>query len=88
MSSDWDGGPIHIDPDETKQGEEHPPEEWVAEMPSDAQRLGLDRTTPEGQLVGFFAGLQGGGRRAKVVAWCLIVLFVGPILASIVLDLF
>lgn len=88
MSGDWDGGPIHVDPDGSVRPVDGPPEAWEAEMPADAQRVGLDRTTPEGQLVGFFAGLQGGGRRAKIVAWALILLFIGPILLSMIVGLF
>lgn len=84
---DLDGSDVEWD--ETELVQERPTiDQWTTAMPQDAQRVGLDQTTPEGQLVGFFSGLQGGGRRAKVFAWACIILFLGPILVSIVLDLF
>jgi hypothetical protein len=86
MSGEWEGGPIHVGPDGTELPDGRPPEEWVAEMPADAQRVGLDRTTPEGQLVGFVAGLQGGGRRAKVFAWVVILVFLVPMLVALLAD--
>ena len=75
--------------DETELVQERPTiDQWTTAMPADAQRGGLDQTTPEGQMVGFFAGLDGSRSRARIAAWVCLALFLGPVLVSLLVDLF
>lgn len=57
-------------------------------IPDDARQLGLDRNTVEGSLVAMAGSLDGAKLKHKVVAWVLLVAFVGPTLLGLFADAF
>ena len=56
-------------------------------IPVDAQRMGLDRNTVEGSMLAMVGTLDGAKWTHKVAAWVLLVVFVSPLVLSL-LDWF
>ena len=57
-------------------------------VPDDARLLGLDRNTVEGSLVAMAGSLDGAKLKHKIVAWVLLVAFVGPTVLGLLADAF
>lgn len=57
-------------------------------IPSDAQLMGLDRTTEEGALVAMAGSLDRKKPSHRVVAWIAIVALAAPALLSVLVQLF
>ncbi len=57
-------------------------------IPDDARALGLDRNTTEGALVGMAGSLSGAKLSHRLVAWALLLVFLGPLLLGIVRTIF
>jgi len=57
-------------------------------IPDDARMLGLDRNTQEGALVAMAGSLNGAKLSHRIVAWALLVAFVGPGLVSLLHNIF
>lgn len=53
-------------------------------IPSDARRLGFDRNTEEGALIGFAGSLNPGKLSHRIVAWVLLVGFAVPLALGMV----
>ncbi|WGX96274.1 hypothetical protein [Nocardioides sp. L-11A] len=70
----------------TARGDE--PEPWARaeHLPTDAQRMGLNRSVPDGALLEFAGSLDSAKRSHRMVAWVLLVVMVTPVLLT-VLDL-
>ena len=57
-------------------------------LPLDAQRMGLDRNTEEGALVAMAASLNGAKPSHRLIAWVLLLVFVGPLLLGVLHEIF
>ncbi len=57
-------------------------------IPDDARMLGLDRHTQEGALVAMAGSLNPAKLSHKVVAWVLLIAFIGPGLLGLVRNIF
>jgi len=66
------------------------PEDFLVQqsLPADARRMGLDRNTEEGAMLAMAASLDPAKASHRLVAWVLIVAFVGPLLLGVTRQLF
>lgn len=66
------------------------PEDFLGQQrfPADARRMGLDRNTEEGAMLAMAASLDPAKASHRLVAWVLIVAFVGPLLLGVTRQLF
>ena len=57
---------------------------WAVQgIPVDAQRMGLDRNTVEGSMLAMVGTLDGANWTHKAVAWLLLVVFVSPLVLTL-----
>ena len=56
-------------------------------IPADARRMGLDRNTQEGALLGLAGSLNPGKLSHRVVAWVLLVVLAFPFLLNLARSL-
>ena len=57
---------------------------WAVQgVPVDAQRMGLDRHTVEGSMLAMAGTLDGARWTHRVVAWLLLVVFVSPLVLTV-----
>ncbi|CUR53978.1 hypothetical protein NOCA2120011 [metagenome] len=56
-------------------------------IPEDARALGLDRNTTEGALVGMAGSLTGAKLSHRIVAWTLLIVFLGPLVLGMLRTL-
>lgn len=56
-------------------------------LPYDARRLGFDHNTQEGAMIALASSLNPRKRFHRLVAWVLLIAFVGPILLGLVANL-
>lgn len=56
--------------------------------PTDAELMGLDRNTDEGALVAMAGSLSPAKLSHRLVAWLLLVAFVGPHLLALLQEIF
>ncbi len=57
---------------------------WAVQgVPVDAQRMGLDRNTVEGSMLAMAGTLNGARWTHRVVAWLLLVVFVSPLVLTV-----
>jgi len=70
-------------------GELITPEDFLATnpMPADARRMGLDRNTQEGAMIAMAGSLDPAKISHRIIAWVLILVFAGPIVFGLVMDL-
>ncbi|GAA4080981.1 hypothetical protein ACFFOS_08725 [Nocardioides kongjuensis] len=61
------------------------PEPWapVDHLPSDAQRMGLNRLVPDGALLELAGSLDSSKRSHRVVAWVLLVVMAAPVVLTV-----
>jgi hypothetical protein len=66
------------------------PEDFLAPngIPLDARRMGLDRNTQEGALLGLAGSLNPAKLSHRVVAWVLLLAFAFPVLLGITRPLY
>ncbi|MGD9959658.1 hypothetical protein [Nocardioides sp.] len=57
-------------------------------IPDDARMLGLDRNTTEGALIGMAGSLSGSKLSHRIVAWALLLVFLGPLVIGLLNNLF
>ncbi|HEY7045331.1 MAG TPA: hypothetical protein VH419_16795 [Nocardioidaceae bacterium] len=57
-------------------------------IPDDAARMGLDRNTEEGALVAMAGSLNPAKLSHRIVAWLVLVSFIGPMLFGAVHRIF
>lgn len=62
------------------------PEPWAPaeHLPTDAQRMGLNRLVPDGALLELAGSLDGSKRSHRVVAWVLLVVMLAPVVLTVV----
>ncbi|MCR1783495.1 hypothetical protein KVF89_13215 [Nocardioides carbamazepini] len=67
----------------TSRGDE--PEPWAPaeHLPTDAQRMGLSRSVPDGALLEFAGSLDSAKRSHRMVAWVLLAVMVAPVLLTV-----
>ncbi len=65
---------------------EEEPEPWTsdAHLPSDARRMGLNSSVPDGALLELAGALNGTKRSHRMVAWVLLAVFAAPIVLSLI----
>ena len=70
-------------------GELITPEDFLATnpMPADARRMGLDRNTQEGAMIAMASSLDPAKVSHRVIAWVLILVFAGPIVFGLVMEI-
>jgi len=70
-------------------GELITPEDFLATnpMPADARRMGLDRNTQEGAMIAMACSLDPAKISHRIIAWVLILVFAGPILFGLVMEI-
>ena len=70
-------------------GELITPEDFLAAnpMPVDARRMGLDRNTQEGAMIAMASSLDPAKVSHRVIAWVLILVFAGPIVLGLVMEI-
>ena len=57
---------------------------WAVQgVPADAQRMGLDRHTVEGSMLAMAGTLDGARWTHRAVAWLLLVVFVSPLILTV-----
>jgi hypothetical protein len=59
----------------------------VEALPEDAVRMGLDRNTQEGALIGLAGSLSAGKPSHRVVAWLLLLSLTVPLLLTLLQGL-
>ncbi|GAA1511396.1 hypothetical protein [Nocardioides humi] len=62
------------------------PEPWAPaeNLPSDARRMGLSRSVPDGALLELAGSLDSTKRSHRLIAWILLVVMVVPVLLTVV----
>jgi len=70
-------------------GELITPEDFLATnpMPADARRMGLDRNTQEGAMIAMAGSLDPAKISHRIIAWVLILVFAGPIVFGLVMEI-
>jgi hypothetical protein len=71
--------------------DERPPLVYVSHdrgMPTDAQRLGLDRNTEEGALLAMAGSLNPSKPLHRIVAWTLLAAFSLPLVITLMHEFF
>ena len=65
------------------------PEDLLARnpMPADARRMGLDRNTQEGAMIALAGSLDPAKISHRIIAWVLILVFAGPIVFGLVMEI-
>jgi hypothetical protein len=61
---------------------------YMEPLPSDAQRLGLDRNTEEGAMIGMAGSLNARKASHRIVAWVLLAAFGLPIAYTVLVQIF
>lgn len=61
---------------------------YLEPLPTDAQRMGLDRNTEEGAMIGMAGSLNASKASHRLVAWVLIVALGLPVLYTVVSQIF
>lgn len=65
------------------------PEDFLASnpLPADARRMGLDRNTQEGAMIALAGSLDPAKISHRIIAWVLILVFAGPIVFGLVMEI-
>lgn len=61
---------------------------YLEPLPSDAQRMGLDRNTEEGAMIGMAGSLNARKPSHRLVAWVLIASLALPVLYTVLIEIF
>jgi hypothetical protein len=61
---------------------------YLDPLPTDAQRMGLDRNTEEGAMIGMAGSLNSGKTSHRLGAWVLIAALGLPVLYTVVAEIF
>ena len=74
------------DEDDNIESVAHQP--YMEPLPTDAQRMGLDRNTEEGAMIGMAGSLNASKTSHRLVAWVLIAALGLPVLYTVVAEIF
>ena len=61
---------------------------YLESLPSDAQRLGLDRNTEEGAMIGMAGSLNASKPSHRLIAWVLLAAFGLPLVYTLLVEIF
>jgi hypothetical protein len=60
----------------------------VEALPQDAERMGLDRNTQEGAMIGMAGSLSSAKQSHRIVAWLILLSLTVPLLFTLMRGLF